>query len=94
MVFLVHAIYTIMKTSIDDEPQPTIGTIPKADEFLDVVEKMTDPTACNGFSMAVQYEDVTVGKSVAIKLLCLYLAARRTGDVIPVWYNRRASRLH
>ena len=62
-----------MKASIDDEPQPTIGTIPKVDERLDVVEQMIDPTAWNGFSMAVQYEDVTVGKSVAIKLLCLQL---------------------
>jgi hypothetical protein len=35
-------------------------------EHLDVVEKMTEPTTCNGVSTAVQYDDVTLGKNVAL----------------------------
>ena len=35
-------------------------------EHLDVVEKMTEPTTCNGVSTAVQYDDVTIGKNVAL----------------------------
>jgi hypothetical protein len=34
-------------------------------EHLDVVEKMTEPTTCNGVSTAVQYDHVTLGKNVA-----------------------------
>ena len=33
-------------------------------EHFDVVEKMTEPTTCNGVSTAVQY--VTIGKNVAL----------------------------
>ena len=35
-------------------------------EHLDVVEKMTEPTTCNGVSTAVQYDDVTLGKNVTL----------------------------
>ena len=34
-------------------------------EHLDVVEKMTEPTTCNGVSTTVQYDNVTLGKNVA-----------------------------
>ena len=61
MVLLVHSIDTIMKSSIDNELQPV--------EHLDVVDKMTEPTTCNGLSTAVQYDDVTIGKNVAINLM-------------------------
>ena len=64
---MVHSIDTIMKSSIDNELQPAISTIPKSDEHLDVVEKMTEPTTSNGLYTAVQYDNVTIGKIVAIK---------------------------
>ena len=66
MVLLVHSIDTIMKSSIDNELQPAIVTNPKSDEHLDGVEKMTEPTICNELSTAVQYDNVTIGKNVAI----------------------------
>ena len=73
MTLMVLVQYTniVLKASDDDEPQPTTSTIPRTDEEYDVVEKMTDTTTCKGLSTAIQHDDVTIGKSVAINLVFL-----------------------